>query len=208
MHCRVCTNQDVQLVDTVDSPNCDEAVKVYRCSNCGHFSLFPNQYQKQKAFEWDGVQYYLQDIERRRSASKQVINRLYAAYRKANSRRPGNFLDVGCAIGLALILAEEKGLKAIGIEPEVRLADYGRKHLGMDIRSCMLADAGLQAGSFDLIYCEQVLEHVAEPPRFLQDLKYLLAPDGRLYIGVPPVFPINHFSTFLIRISGDPSVNF
>ena len=199
MHCRVCSNQDVQLVERIDSPNCDQPVPVYRCPDCGHFSLFPDQYQQQKAFDWDGVDYYLHDIERRRRASKQVIDRLYNAFSKANGRRPGNFLDAGCAIGLALEIAEAKGLQATGVEPETRLADYGIEHLGVDIRKGMLGQVALTAGAFDLVFCEQVLEHVPNPPQFVQALKRQLAPDGMLYIGVPPVLPINRFSTFLLR---------
>ncbi len=202
MHCRLCTNPDVRVIDRIKTPNCEQAVPVCYCKSCGHYSLFPIQYQRQKAFEWDGVNYYLRDAGRRKQAATQIIERLLAAYRKANGKLPRNFLDAGCAIGLSLPLAEARGMQSVGVEPEARLAKYGREQLGVDIRHGMLGKMDLGSRCFDLIYCEQVLEHVGDPPQFLQTLKGLLAPGGQLYIGVPPVFPLNRFTTFLIRKLG------
>ncbi|MFT5770308.1 MAG: SAM-dependent methyltransferase [Lysobacterales bacterium] len=202
MHCRVCTNQDVQVIDKIESPNCDSPVPVCHCRVCGHLSLFPTQYQQQKSFEWDGVDYYLQDAEHRKQAAAHVIDRLCTTYIKRNSKPPRTFLDAGCAIGLSLSLAEIRGLQAVGIEPEARLAEFGRTKLGVDIRHTKLNEAGLEAGSFDLIFCEQVLEHVSDPRQFLNSLKRLLAIGGQLYIGVPPVFALNRLSTIFMRKSG------
>jgi SAM-dependent methyltransferase len=187
------------VIDRVQSQNCDEKVPVCHCRQCGHYSLFPFQYQAQKAFEWDGVDYYLQDSERRQRAAAQVLDRLYAAYSKVNGRKPESLVDAGCAIGLALPLAERRGLRAVGVEPESRLAKYGRGKLCVDIRHGLLKDIDFSGESFDLVYCEQVLEHIHDPAAFVSLLKNLLAPGGCLYIGVPPVFPLNRLTTFMIR---------
>ena len=202
MHCRVCTNQDVQVIDSIESPNCDSAVPVCRCKICGHFSLFPTQYQQQKSFEWDGVDYYLEDAGRRKQAATHVLDRLYKAYVTCNSKLPRTFLDAGCAIGLSLALAEKKGLQAVGIEPEAKLAEFGRAKLEVDIRHAMLDEVDFEPGHFDLIYCEQVLEHVEDPRHFMATLGRLLAPKGQLYIGVPPVFALNRLTTLIMRKSG------
>jgi 2-polyprenyl-3-methyl-5-hydroxy-6-metoxy-1,4-benzoquinol methylase len=202
MHCRVCTNQDIQVIDRIETPNCDAAVPVCHCRICGHFSLFPTQYQQQKSFEWDGVDYYLRDAKRREQAASHVIDRLCSAYIKRNSKPPRTFLDAGCAIGLSLSLAEAKGMQALGLEPEARLAEFGRAQYGVDIRQAKLNEAELESNSFDLIFCEQVLEHVNDPRQFLSSLKGLLAKGGQLYIGVPPVFPLNRLTTLFMRKSG------
>jgi SAM-dependent methyltransferase len=199
LHCRVCDNPDIRVIDHIETPNCDTAVPVCHCKACGHFSLFPTQYQQQKAFEWDGVNFYLKNLEQRRKAAAQVLDRLIATYRKSNRQKPASFLDVGCAIGLSLPLAQARGLRAMGIEPEARLAEYGRDELGADIHHGVLGELDPSTHSFDLVYCEQVLEHVAAPDDFLAQLGKLLTPGGLLYIGVPPVFPLNRLSTFLIR---------
>lgn len=202
MQCRVCTNPDIRVIDRIKTPNCQEAVAVCYCAECRHYSLFPTQYQQQKTFEWDGVSYYLRDADRRKWVTGQVMDRLYTAYCKANNRSPGSFLDVGCAIGLSLPIAQARGMQAVGIEPEVRLAEYGRTAFSVDIRHGMLGEIDLGSDLFDLIYCDQVLEHVDQPGRFLRGLKRLMAPGGHLYIGVPPVFPLNRLTTYLIRKTG------
>lgn len=200
--CRVCSNQGTRLIDRIETPNCEDAVPVYLCATCGHYSLFPEQYLRQKAFEWDGVPFYLRNIERRRDAISQVLERMEASYRKRNGTAPSTLLDAGCAIGLSLQLAGQRGLRAIGVEPESRLAEYGRDNYDVDIRHGMLQDVDFSGLRFDLVYCEQVLEHVEEPKSFLLSLKNLLAPGGYLYIGVPPVFPFNRLTTSLIKARG------
>jgi 2-polyprenyl-3-methyl-5-hydroxy-6-metoxy-1,4-benzoquinol methylase len=199
MKCRVCQGKDIRIIDRIASPNCDQPVPVCHCRRCHHFSLFPDQYQGQKAFEWDGVNYYLDGLERRKSVSAQLIGRLIRAYRLANGSRPESFLDAGCALGWSLAEARRQGLEPVGVEPEIRLADYGRATFGVDIRHGKLSKTDLGTKQFDLVYCEQVLEHVQAPADFLGQLAGLLAPCGQMYIGVPPLFPLNRMTTHAIR---------
>lgn len=205
--CRVCRQAGIRVIDRIDSPNCEQPVPVCRCGRCGHFSLFPTQYQQQKAFEWDGVDYYLRNLDRREAATSQVLERLTAAYVSANGKKPASFLDVGCALGWSLRLAEEKGLRATGIEPEARLAEYGRDVLAVDVRHGKIGSGLAGNEVFDLVYCEQVLEHVGSPPDFLLHLKKRLAPRGLLYLGVPPLFPLIRMTTFLARKAKLPLPN-
>ena len=93
-------------------------------------------------------------------------------------------------------------MQAVGVEPESRLAEYGRSQFGVDIRHGLLQDIDLPRAGFDLIYCEQVLEHIENPAGFLLQLKGLLAPGACLYVGVPPVFPLNRLSSMIIRKRG------
>ena len=202
--CRVCSNPDVRVIDRIETPNCEQRVPVCHCKACGHYSLFPTQYQQQKAFEWDGVDYYLRDNECRWASTGQVLDRLCAAFHKANGIKPTSFLDAGCAIGLSLPMAEARSMRSVGIEPEAKLVKYGREQLGAEIRHGLLKDIDLCGETFDLVYCEQVLEHVDDPAAFIARLRILLAPGGYLYIGVPPVFPLNRLSTFIIRKLGLP----
>jgi SAM-dependent methyltransferase len=199
MHCRVCTNPDVRVTDHIASPNCAEKVPVCFCPECGHYSLFPTQYLQQKSFDWDGIDFYLSDSGRRKQVATRIITRLFQLFERRNNRPPENFLDVGCAIGSSLPVAEQMGLEAIGVEPEKRLAEFGRAEYGVDIRNEKLIEKEAEESAFDLIYCEQVLEHIENPVRFLKIIKSYLNPGGQLYIGVPPAFPLNRFSTHLIR---------
>lgn len=53
-----------------------------------------------------------------------------------------------------------------------------------DARSLPLADA-----SVDVILCTQVIEHIPEPAKVLDELHRVLRPEGRLILTVPSIFP-------------------
>lgn len=197
--CRVCTSSNLRLVTRVQSPRHEERVPAYRCPKCGHFSFFPTLYPKEKSFDWDGVSYYLDNKDARIKAIVKILDKVVRAYTDIFESRPKSFLDVGCAVGLTVSLAQGRGMHAVGIEPEEKLVQYGVDNLGVDIRQGFLDEDTVLKETFDIIYCEQVLEHVDNPPKFIKAMKGFLSPKGMLYVGVPPVFPINILTTFILH---------
>ncbi len=67
---------------------------------------------------------------------------------------------------------------------EVLSLDRYRVKGGLDILSD-LSDLPLADGSFDSIFCSQVLEHVPEPRQVLQEFARILKPGGSLLLSVP-----------------------
>jgi 2-polyprenyl-6-hydroxyphenyl methylase/3-demethylubiquinone-9 3-methyltransferase len=57
--------------------------------------------------------------------------------------------------------------------------------MGLDIRYMAGEVAGLDIGSFELVTCLEVIEHVADKPAFLRDVAARLAPDGLLVMSTP-----------------------
>jgi SAM-dependent methyltransferase len=74
-----------------------------------------------------------------------------------------------------------------------------------------LHDLPIEDASFDFVLCTEVLEHVAEPARVLDELYRVLAPGGGLLLTVPFVVelheePYDHWrftSHGLVRLLGD-----
>ncbi|MBE9035046.1 class I SAM-dependent methyltransferase [aff. Roholtiella sp. LEGE 12411] len=196
--CRICGNLYLRVVDVIQSRRTEEKVTAYCCSKCSHFSLFPIMYAQKKDFNWDGVQYYLNQKEEKIKYFNKKLDQLQFIYEKIYQRKPQSFLDVGCATGLSLSLAETRGMYALGIEPEKRMAEYGITNFGVNIEQRLLDETFQTKEKFDVILCEQVLEHVNDPYKFMTLLKDLLSPQGIIYIGVPPVYSINLFTTFLL----------
>lgn len=95
-------------------------------------------------------------------------------------------LDVGCGAGL---LAEEfsrLGFDVVGVDPSAVAIETARTHAeksGLRIR--YQAGAGeqlpVEEGSFDVVYCCDVLEHVADLPRVLAESARVMKPGG-LYL--------------------------
>lgn len=126
--------------------------------------------------------------------------------------RPGStVLDLGPGPGtLGRYLREELRCTVDGVEllPEqVALAKpYYRHLLCADLSDVVFADH-FAAFGYDYIVCADVLEHLAEPGRVLEQLAALLRPDGKLLISIPNIAYVGFFSDlmtgdFAYRVEG------
>lgn len=100
-------------------------------------------------------------------------------------RRPGRFLDVGCSIGTSLLVAQQRGWQAMGLEPAAAAVAHARQQFGVDVRQGTLATAGLAKGSVDAVLMHHTLEHVPAPDRVLAEVFEVLAPGGVMYQSLP-----------------------
>ncbi len=96
-------------------------------------------------------------------------------------------LDLGCGFGLLLAHAGEQGIQATGLELlEDRVSDCRSR--GLDARRHDLAEPlPFPDGSFGMIYCGQVIEHLAEAAKmniFRETLR-VLRPGGQFQVCSP-----------------------
>jgi len=100
-------------------------------------------------------------------------------------------LDVGGAEGFFLErLAREIPAGAVceAVEPSTKYAEAARAVLpGARIHECMLEDAPVEEGSFDLVTLRHVLEHVQSPREALRIIRRALKPSGVLHLELPNV---------------------
>jgi 2-polyprenyl-3-methyl-5-hydroxy-6-metoxy-1,4-benzoquinol methylase len=101
---------------------------------------------------------------------------------------PQRVLDVGCSTGYLSRRLVERGSAVIGIEADERAAQVARdvceRVLVGDVEEMELP---FEPGSFDVILCGDVIEHLREPRRFLERVRPLLASDGRLVLTTPNI---------------------
>ena len=93
-------------------------------------------------------------------------------------------LDVGAWTGTFVEVARHRGWEAAGIEPSAWASARARSR-GLDVRTADLHHHGLEPGAYDVVALRDVLEHLVEPRRALDEVHRLLAPKGALYITVP-----------------------
>jgi 2-polyprenyl-6-hydroxyphenyl methylase/3-demethylubiquinone-9 3-methyltransferase len=96
-------------------------------------------------------------------------------------------LDVGCGAGLLTEPLARLGANVTGIDASPEVAAVARDHakaMGLEIDYRSGDVQGLE-GRFDLITCMEVVEHVADPARFMGALAKRLAPDGLLILSTP-----------------------
>ncbi|RDC60909.1 2-polyprenyl-6-hydroxyphenol methylase [Alteripontixanthobacter maritimus] len=107
------------------------------------------------------------------------------------TRRPlagRTVLDVGCGAGLLAEPLARLGGKVTGIDAAPENAKVAALHAegsGLDIRYMAGELGALDLGTFDLITCMEVLEHVADKPAFISQLALRLKPDGLLVLSTP-----------------------
>lgn len=88
-----------------------------------------------------------------------------------------NFLDIGCAAGFILKGFEHAGWTCQGIEPNDTMASYGRDFLHLDIKTSAVETFETEE-RFDLIILIQVIGHVYDLDKALQNVNRLLKPNG------------------------------
>lgn len=103
--------------------------------------------------------------------------------------RPGpseRILEVGCGGGHVLRLFPHQQLT--GVDVSQRMLDKARRNLqGYDVRLVQgeLSQCCLPRADFGRIVCTEVLEHTVDPSAILQEIRNLLARNGRVVITFP-----------------------
>jgi len=100
----------------------------------------------------------------------------------------GNLLEVGCATGLALKIAQNQGWKVFGIEVNAKAASIANDVLKADVvRTGHLNHAMFPDEHFSLITLFDVIEHIPHPVDFLSILHKKIAPGGSILFVTPNI---------------------
>ncbi len=101
---------------------------------------------------------------------------------------PGRLLDIGAGGGFFLEAARRRGWEVAGVEPSRQAVAFAAEHFGIEIFRGFLEELPAPGAPFDAIHTALVLEHVADPERFIETALALLRPGGLLWVEVPNDF--------------------
>lgn len=190
IRCCICTSTDTRtfLIRKKDS--------LIKCLNCGVIFVWPFPTQKQikriytqehftKVDPKDKNQsgygsYFKEEHLWEKIAEKQV--EIIKQYKKE-----GNLLDVGCGLGMFLLKAKKQGFKVYGLD----ILDFSVKichKRGLEkVKKGEIGQLNklFSQKRFDVITASHILEHVADPLKFISQIKMHLKPKGILFIAVP-----------------------
>lgn len=113
-------------------------------------------------------------------------SRLRVSLAAIRALAPRRVLDVGCGDGFfGLRIQAETGAEVWGVDISQASVSLAESR-GLPCRVC---DAGsaipFEDGYFDLVFCGEVLEHMLNPDRFLEEIRRVLAPGGHVVLTTP-----------------------
>ncbi|MBK8025321.1 MAG: class I SAM-dependent methyltransferase [Chloroflexi bacterium] len=176
-------------------PYCPEnGLGLVQCQNCGLVYVSPRP-EAHELYALYGESYF-------RNENSGVVGYTNYLRDEANIRKtfagrlqrieqwrcpPGKALDVGCATGFFLSEAQARGWEVSGIDVSTFAVDYARKRFGFDLKTGSLLEADYAPESFDLVAMWDVIEHVPDPKRYIQEVARLLKSGGLFVLSTPDV---------------------
>jgi 2-polyprenyl-3-methyl-5-hydroxy-6-metoxy-1,4-benzoquinol methylase len=125
-----------------------------------------------------------------RSAYVQVNRRPLGGHERllALAGRPARALDIGCSSGYLARRLVDRGAEVVGVEADAEAAALAKTVCSQvvvgDVESIELP---FEKGSFDVVLCGDVIEHLRDPRAMLARVRPLIAPGGRLVLTTPNV---------------------
>ena len=156
-----------------------------RCENCGTVVVDPWPTVEELNAHY---QNYFKTGDYMRKRTSKLRRSRKRVMRMINMKPPGKrFLDIGCSVGFMIQAAHDCGLEALGIDIDGTALEIAEKEFGdagtyQQISAEELAETGIQ---FDMIYANDVIEHVPDPESFVAAVSKLLSPGGVFYVTAP-----------------------
>jgi SAM-dependent methyltransferase len=96
-------------------------------------------------------------------------------------------LDLGSGSGEFTAVLAGAGAEVVGVEvAEAALARARSRHPELEFRLAPIdGPLPFDDGAFDLVWCSEVIEHVADTARWLSEVRRVLARGGRLLLTTP-----------------------
>jgi 2-polyprenyl-3-methyl-5-hydroxy-6-metoxy-1,4-benzoquinol methylase len=173
-----------------------DGFKVVECSGCG--LLFLDMSEDVNVTSLYSSNYYLEREEYYFKNS--IIDPVYGhenpnirdfreglelieTYRKP----PGRLLDIGCAMGVFLAIAKERGWKVFGVDVSDYATKFAKERFGINCFTGDIRDARLPDKHFNVITLWDTIEHFENPLEELKEIRRILTDDGIILFDTPNV---------------------
>jgi 2-polyprenyl-3-methyl-5-hydroxy-6-metoxy-1,4-benzoquinol methylase len=149
-----------------------------------------------------GNPWYVEDqfrVQLGSAASRAVVENRWSVFARAidewsrlhGGAAPSRILDAGCGDGINLMFLSRMRTERqwrttiVGTDYSSLRVSRARTHDASRLVRACVVELGFRDESFDVVLCNQVLEHVPEDRTGFRELRRVLRPGGLLMIGVP-----------------------
>jgi len=181
-----------------NTPFCPENERgLVKCSQCGLvyvsprpdvnelYALYGETYFHNDDSGTVGYTNYIRDEANIRQTFARRLARIERFLR--GSEAPRRVMDVGCATGFFLSVAQEQGWNVDGIDISHFAVDYARQRFGFNVQQGSLLELDYPENAYDLITMWDVIEHVPDPKAYIERAAQLLKPGGMFALATPDV---------------------
>jgi len=170
---------------------------LYRCATCGLVRPVPLTYTeetKYDVYDDEGItKCYDPATKRVMFGSREYRDyfKNFEGYRGYIEKLgiKGRHLDVGCGSGHLMTISREMGLKPEGVELNAGILAAMRE-AGFTVHDREICDPYYEAGSFDLVTMNHVMEHIAEPGVFTGCINRITKEGGHVIMAFPYIYGI------------------
>lgn len=160
---------------------------LWRCNRCG--LIFSDWRLTQEELErlyrsMEDALYDSEDENRRRTFRKDLAR---IAQSLPKEKSDISLLDIGCATGLFLVEAKERGWRIAGIDVSSWAIGRARERGIQNLHEGTAFSYPANPASFDVITLLDTIEHDPDPAALLERVQMLLKPGGLLYITTPDI---------------------
>lgn len=158
----------------------------FRCRRCGHVFVWPLPSQEELNRYYASGHYY--DVAASQSSRLLADARARISLLEGLCARLGverDVLDVGCATGIFLGAALEKGWSARGVETSEETVRQARINVACEVWSGVLESLRVPGSPFGVVTAWEVIEHALDARAFLRQLVWNTRPGGLIALSTP-----------------------
>lgn len=208
--CPICSSNQVKICGSGIRENVERTIKKYdylRCLTCQVVSLQPSPSQTDLQEHYCFLDQRISDVSsnekglnQKNLLNQKVANKGIAGYfqrvwRDLNPEystleliNQGKVLDLGSGSGRFCQLLDEKGIEVYGLEQSSNAVAFANANdLHIKQGNILSANTYFKDQCFDYITLNHVIEHLLDPIFFLNSIKPLLSPNGKLILTLPNV---------------------
>lgn len=198
--CPICYGNDSEAIVHLNCGNFDGSklypkVIISWCRFCGHVFNQITNVEYENIAKYYNEEYSLVNLQskdsqgdRPGSCNYHSLERFKHLYSLSSSVMTKNFriLDIGCAAGGFLNFLFNKGFSSLsGIDVAPNFIDEAKKHSRHIFKVSSAENIPFENSAFDIVYADQVLEHLHMPALAFKEAYRVLNSGGYFCVGVP-----------------------
>lgn len=187
--CELCGSGDSKKLNIPEKYGVES--QLVQCKTCGLLYLNPRWYMEtynafyRYIYRSDAEEKeFIRELEKQLPVAARLL-RIASGFRGSNKWK--RVLDIGCGYGALLWMAKNfYSAEVFGFEPDLNLAKFCNGLFEGNILPKSVEESidDFKGCRFDLIICQQTLNHLQHPVKILKSLKKLLNPNGLIALEV------------------------